>query len=98
MYWKPRMKTQISIAALLISGLAFAASPALKKEGIEGKSYKWNAAEGEKVEALKLKGGPKNGRETYEVCGACHLPSGAGRTDGTSRNWPASTTSTCCAR
>jgi cytochrome c553 len=70
--------------------LAFAASasvlagpPAPKKEGIEGKGYQWNAQEGEKIEALKMKGDKKRGEEAYEVCGACHLPSGAGRPDGT---------------
>jgi cytochrome c553 len=39
--------------------------------------------EGEKVEALHLKGDPKNGEAAYEVCSACHLPSGSGRPDGT---------------
>ena len=74
----------LAIAATLAPAVAFAAAPpAPKKEGIESKSYKWNAQEGEKIEALRLKGDPKNGKDTYEVCGACHLPSGAGRTDGT---------------
>ena len=76
----------LAIAAALIpatAALAGPAVPAAHKAGIESKDYKWNAAEGEKVEALKLKGDPKNGSETYEVCGACHLPSGAGRSDGT---------------
>ena len=57
--------------------------PPRKTQGIEGKDYKWNAEEGEKIEALKLKGDKKRGEEAYEVCGACHLPSGAGRPDGT---------------
>ena len=26
---------------------------------------------------------PRSGEEGYEICGACHLPSGAGRPDGT---------------
>ena len=39
--------------------------------------------EGEKVEALELVGDPTRGEEAYEVCSACHLPSGAGRPDGT---------------
>lgn len=74
----------IAIAAALIPATAaFAQAPAVKKAGIESKDYKWNAQEGEKVEALKLKGDAKNGEETYEVCGACHLPNGAGRSDGT---------------
>lgn len=68
---------------LLSSTLALAAPPAPKKEGIESKTYQWNVQEGEKIEALKLKGNVKQGKEDYEVCGACHLPSGAGRPDGT---------------
>src|SRR5574340_1607823 len=71
--------------ALAPATMALAANPnvAEKKAGIESKDYKWNAQEGEKIEALKLKGDAKNGADTYEVCGACHLPSGAGRPDGT---------------
>jgi len=70
-------------AALLTATVAFAGPPAPHKDGIEGKDYKWNAQEGEKVEALQKKGRVKEGAEAYEVCGACHLPSGAGRPDGT---------------
>ena len=33
--------------------------PAAKQSGIEAKDYKWNAQEGEKIEALKLKGNAK---------------------------------------
>jgi cytochrome c553 len=72
----------VSLTMIAI-GAAHAGPPAPKKEGIESKDYKWNAQEGEKIEALKLKGDKKRGEEGYEVCGACHLPSGAGRTDGT---------------
>jgi cytochrome c553 len=70
------------LAAISVS-LAVAAPPAPKKAGIEDKGYTWNAQEGEKIEALKLKGNRINGEEAYEICGACHLPSGAGRPDGT---------------
>ncbi|MFO1220627.1 MAG: c-type cytochrome [Burkholderiaceae bacterium] len=75
----------LAVAAALVSTLAAAqdARNAPKKAGIESKDYKWNAQEGEKIEALKLKGDAKAGKEGYEVCGACHLPSGAGRSDGT---------------
>ena len=72
----------LTVAALSAS-IAFAGAPAPKKEGIEAAGYQWNAQEGEKIEALKLKGDKKRGEEAYEVCGACHLPSGAGRPDGT---------------
>lgn len=68
--------------ALLLAGAA-GAQPAPQAEGIEAKDYQWNKMEGEKVEALDKVGDPKRGAEAYEVCGACHLPSGAGRPDGT---------------
>ena len=79
------MKKLIIAASLsiLAAGVATAAPPAPKKEGIEGKSYQWNAQDGEKVEALTKKGDKKRGEEGYESCGACHLPNGAGRPDGT---------------
>jgi cytochrome c553 len=79
------MKTALALtlALALAPALTLAGPPAPKKEGIESKEYKWNAQEGEKIEALKLKGDAKEGKEGYEVCGGCHLPSGAGRSDGT---------------
>ena len=77
------MKASLLLIGLLSAGVALAAPPAPKSQGIEGKDYKWNAEGGEKSEALKLKGDKKRGEEAYEVCGACHLPSGAGRPDGT---------------
>ncbi len=77
------MKASLLLIGLLSAGVALAGPPAPHQTGIEGKDYKWNAQEGEKIEALKLKGDKKRGEEAYEVCGACHLPSGAGRPDGT---------------
>jgi cytochrome c553 len=80
------MKKLLIVAFSMISLIAtpvWADLPAPKKGGIEEKGYVWNAQEGEKIEALKLKGDVKRGLEAYEVCGACHLPSGAGRPDGT---------------
>lgn len=79
------MKTPLALALMLAlaPAVVLAAPPAPKQAGIESKEYKWNAQEGEKIEALKLKGNAKEGKEGYEVCGACHLPSGAGRPDGT---------------
>ena len=73
----------LALSLVLSSAFVLAGPPAPKKEGIESKEYKWNAQEGEKIEALKLKGNAKEGRDGYEICGACHLPSGAGRPDGT---------------
>ncbi len=77
------MKASLLLIGLLSAGVAFAAPPAPHQTGIEGKDYKWNAEGGEKSEALHKKGDIKRGEEAYEVCGACHLPSGAGRADGT---------------
>ncbi|MCL2525040.1 MAG: c-type cytochrome [Betaproteobacteria bacterium] len=77
------MKASLLMIGLLSASVALAAPPAPRQEGIEGKGYKWNAQEGEKIEALKLKGDKVRGEEAYEICGACHLPSGAGRPDGT---------------
>lgn len=62
---------------------AGAQPPPPKARGIEAEGYKWNEMEGEKVEALDLTGDAIRGEEAYEVCGACHLPNGAGRPDGT---------------
>jgi len=78
----------IAVLASAALGLAIGAPsaaqpPAPKAEGIESEGYQWNKMEGEKVEALDLKGDAARGEEAYEVCSACHLPSGAGRSDGT---------------
>lgn len=72
----------VSLAALLAAGSA-SAQPAPKASGIESKDYQWNEMQGEKVEALDKKGDVANGEAAYEVCSACHLPSGSGRPDGT---------------
>ncbi|MBI5720296.1 MAG: c-type cytochrome [Burkholderiales bacterium] len=75
----------LAVAAALLPAWAAAQDPRKPpaRAGIESGSYQWNAQEGEKIEALRLKGDAKAGKEGYEVCGACHLPSGAGRPDGT---------------
>jgi len=76
-------KLSLFALSMMAATVAFAGPPAPKQEGIESKDYKWNAQEGEKIEALQKKGDVKAGRDAYEICGACHLPSGAGRPDGT---------------
>jgi cytochrome c553 len=70
-------------ALALIAGSALAQPPAPKATGIESEGYVWNEMMGEKAEALDKVPDVENGRDAYEVCGACHLPSGAGRPDGT---------------
>jgi cytochrome c553 len=78
------MRVYAAVAAVVfLAGTAWAQPPAPKKAGIEEEGYVWNAAEGEKIEALELTGNLENGEEAYEICSACHLPSGAGRSDGT---------------
>jgi cytochrome c553 len=72
----------MALSLALFSTMIFAGPPATHKGGIEEKGYVWNAPDSGKVAALKLKGNGKTGREYYEVCGACHLPSGSGRPDG----------------
>lgn len=71
------------VATLVLPSLAAAQAAPPKAEGIESEGYVWNEAIGEKVEALGLTGNVENGEEAFEVCSACHLPSGAGRPDGT---------------
>ncbi len=81
-----RRTTALTLAlcgALAGAAPARAQAPAPKEKGIESEGYVWNKMEGEKVEALTLKGDPEEGEEAFEVCSACHLPNGAGRPDGT---------------
>ncbi len=73
----------VALALALTPALVSAGAPAAHKGGIEEQGYAWHAQKGEKIAALKLKGNVKKGEEIYEVCAACHLPSGSGRPDGT---------------
>ena len=74
----------LALAAMLLpTTVAFAGPPAPHAAGIESKDYQWAKMEGELKAALDTKGVAKDGEEGYEICGACHLPSGAGRPDGT---------------
>jgi cytochrome c553 len=70
---------------VLPAGLASAQDVQPKAAGIETEGYQWNKMEdgGEKEAALTLKADVENGKEAFEVCSGCHLPSGAGRPDGT---------------
>ena len=74
------MNKWLFLMALLSTGVAHAAPPT--SEGIDSKDYQWNADDSEKVEALSRRGDARNGQAVYELCRACHLPSGAGRPDG----------------
>lgn len=73
----------LAFSMVLLPAIAFAGPPPPKAAGIESKDYQWGKMEGELKEALAKKGDIKRGKETYEICGACHLPNGAGRPDGT---------------
>lgn len=71
-------------AASLVAVDATAQGAQPKAAGIESEGYEWNKMEGDEKElALSLVGDPENGEEAYEICSGCHLPSGAGRPDGT---------------
>jgi cytochrome c553 len=80
---------RLAKVALIIGGgsllaLGASAQVAPKGAGIESEDYEWNKMEGgEKELALTLTGDLENGEEAYEICSGCHLPSGAGRPDGT---------------
>ncbi len=80
---------RLAKASLIICGASLVAFQATAQvapqgEGIESEGYEWNKMEGgEKQLALTLKGDLENGEEAYEICSGCHLPSGAGRPDGT---------------
>ena len=50
------LATITTLVALIPATAALAGPPAAKKEGIESKDYKWNAQEGEKIEALNRNG------------------------------------------
>jgi cytochrome c553 len=78
-------KVVLAVTLALAAASAFSADPrqAPKSAGIESKDYQWAKMEGELKEALAKKGDVKRGKDTYEICGACHLPNGAGRPDGT---------------
>ncbi|MFQ5615191.1 MAG: 3'-5' exonuclease [Anaerolineales bacterium] len=71
------------LLATMALGAASGAQTPPKAKGIESEGYVWNEMIGEKMEALRYQGDPERGKEAYEVCSACHLPSGAGRPDGT---------------
>ena len=73
----------LCLTALAIAHYGAAQPPPPKAKGIETEGYVWNEDVGEKMEALDKKGDVENGEEAYEICSACHLPSGAGRPDGT---------------
>jgi cytochrome c553 len=76
--------TLVVFGVSLITLAAAAQGPAPKAAGIESEGYEGNKMEGgEKELALTLKGDIENGEEAYEICSGCHLPSGAGRPDGT---------------
>lgn len=49
----------------------------------QGKTHQWMKEGGEREGALKLQPDLAHGRDVFEVCSACHMPEGWGRTDGT---------------
>jgi cytochrome c553 len=89
MAWMPPIQRAAFVAFLAgclgLMAVGAQAQVAPKGAGIESEGYEWNKMEagGEKELALTLKGDVENGEEAYEICSGCHLPSGAGRPDGT---------------
>lgn len=72
------------VALLLISVLLpNARAQTEKTEAVDAKGYGWRIQGSYMDEALRRSGDVRNGLLAYEVCAACHLPSGAGRADGT---------------
>jgi cytochrome c553 len=70
------------LLAMVVAAATHAGPPASPSAAGERKNTPWPAPEGETLAALRLKGDAKRGEEVYEVCVACHLPSGAGHPDG----------------
>lgn len=71
----------LSHASILVLGLSVAG---VAQSAGQAKDVKdWNKAGGEKTEAMLLKPDRKRGIKVYEVCSACHLLEGWGKTDGT---------------
>lgn len=73
------MKAPFVLLVLLVASLVRAEPPAA---GWGRVAAQWNADDREKDEALARVGDIAKGRAVYELCRACHLPSAAGRPDG----------------
>lgn len=58
--------------------LASVPTSADKTEEAKGNGLAWNAKNGDKIAALKLKGDIARGKKSYEICSACHLRTGSG--------------------
>ena len=78
------MKTRVVAFTLAILAVApaYAEPPATRAMGLGVRDYPWQAAAGEKGEALERKGDRKRGEELYALCRSCHLSSAGGRPDG----------------
>jgi len=86
------MKWKLLVVASAVAfGASFAmaddaaqkADPTKTSTDAEGKVHQWMSTGGERDVSLKLIPDLKHGRDVYEVCAACHLPEGWGRSDGT---------------
>jgi cytochrome c553 len=58
--------------------LALIPAPSDKTGDAKDNGLTWNAKNGDKIAALKLKGDIARGKKVYEICSACHLRSGSG--------------------
>ena len=68
--------------AMLAVARAYAEPPAARAAGLGVRDYPWQAATGEKSEALERKGDRKRGEELYALCRSCHQQSAGGVPDG----------------
>jgi cytochrome c553 len=81
-----RRRTRLALDAgvLLVSiALGLTACALRAKAPKAEKGPEWNEPQAEKTEALRLTGDPQRGQRLYETCASCHLPSGAGQSNGT---------------
>lgn len=78
------MRTILSVifAVAMVPALAAPGANAPKVNGFGTPQYRWAMMEAEFAAALATVGNPIVGKETYEICVGCHLPSGAGSADG----------------
>ena len=73
---------QWMVAVLLLGPLAASAGASAPPDQ-NGLDPARKASYEQQMAALKLKGDVQRGKDIYYVCSSCHLPSGAGRSDGT---------------
>ena len=78
------MRMHHVLALLFLSAaVPFSQAQPSKQAGAKREDSSWNTLDAETIKALLKKADARNGAVAYEICAACHQPSGAGRSDGT---------------